>query len=93
MKPSEKAEGLEQAIKDIFGFDRRDLIRQGERRTTMKALFDAEAFEQANTITPESVLLAAAKQVLGWIDAGCDPSVKSIENLRLAIAAVERAKR
>lgn len=40
----------------------------------------------ARAVRAYPVLVDAAVQVLKWVDAGCDPSEKSIVNLRRALA-------
>ncbi len=46
-----------------------------------------ESHSDALLIAAAPVMLAAGRRVLEWVDSGCDPSAKSIEALRTAIAA------
>ena len=45
---------------------------------------DAETY--ARLIAAAPAMLAALERVAAWIDAGCNPSAKSIEAMRAAIA-------
>lgn len=47
---------------------------------------DAEARADANLIAAAPDLLAALSRLVEWIDCGCDPSSKSLDSARAAIA-------
>jgi hypothetical protein len=49
--------------------------------------WDASHQAAANLANAAPAMLAALQRVAAWIDAGCDPSRKSIEAVRAAIAA------
>ena len=64
------------------------VIRDGDNQFICRANSEI-APKIVGAVNSNDALLLAAKHIIGWVDAGCDPTKKSIEDLRKAVTQAE----